>query len=308
MNSYQSLEDAARQACESIGVDFKSVPADGRFHAADIADDHHGKNDGRIKIFPDRQGGIVWNFKSGQKQLFFLNNHNAGTSTTQEERQRIKAEQEKRRLEIKTKQDKAAHRARAIWQSAKPAPPDHPRLIRKRHKPFMARVGCWTRNIQDENGNRKKLVIDNCLLLPLYNERGNLRNIQGIFPEDSPELGRSKDFMPGAELSSMFSWIGEKTQDICLSEGFSTGATIHQETGCRTYIAYSANNLLNVARIIRRHLPDAKIIVCADNDKSGTGQKYANEAALVVDGLVAMPPILGMDFNDYAAHLQDANQ
>ena len=52
--SMQHIEDACRTACENIGVVYKSVPPDGVFHVADLADDHKGKNDGRIKIFQDR--------------------------------------------------------------------------------------------------------------------------------------------------------------------------------------------------------------------------------------------------------------
>ena len=61
-----------------------------------------------------------------------------------------------------------------------------------------------------------------------------------------------------------------------------------------------------MAQTIRKRLPDTKIILCADNDKSGVGLEKATEAAKAVDGLVCMPPILGMDFNDYAIYLQDA--
>jgi putative DNA primase/helicase len=57
--SFQSIEQACRAACASIGVEFQAVPADGRFHTADLADDPRGKNDARIKVFPDRQGGLV---------------------------------------------------------------------------------------------------------------------------------------------------------------------------------------------------------------------------------------------------------
>ncbi len=41
-----------------------------------------------------------------------------------------------------------------------------------------------------------------------------------------------------------------------------------------------------------------RLIICADNDESGTGQEKAKEAAAAVGGLVAMPHEAGQDFND----------
>jgi hypothetical protein len=69
--SQQSIEEACRIACLSIGVDYKIVPADGLWHCANLTGDHHGKNDARIKVFVDNQGGIVHNWKSNEQQSFF---------------------------------------------------------------------------------------------------------------------------------------------------------------------------------------------------------------------------------------------
>lgn len=46
----QSLEESSRNACISIGVDYKDVLADGRFHSADLIDDPRGRGDGHIKM------------------------------------------------------------------------------------------------------------------------------------------------------------------------------------------------------------------------------------------------------------------
>ena len=93
----QTIEAACRNACESIGVDYKPVPTDGLFHTADLTGDHKGKNDGRIKIFQDRQGGIAWNHKSGVKQTFFINRL-AGEPTPQVDHEHIQREQQRRQL------------------------------------------------------------------------------------------------------------------------------------------------------------------------------------------------------------------
>lgn len=303
----QSLEDAARTACQEIGVDFKHVPQDGQFHAANLTDDHKGRGDGRIKIFPDGQGGIVSNWKSGEQRSFFINGGNSGASMSDEERARIKAEQEKRKRETKAKQNKAASKAQAIWAAAKPAPVDHPYLTKKQVKPYGVRIADWEKRVFDD-GQWNKIVVKNSLLVPLFNSSGVLRNLQAIFPENHPELDRNKDFLPGAELAGLFWWVGTRSETVCICEGFATASTVHAETGWRVYIAFTANNLLSVGKTIREHLPEAKIIFCADNDlktKGNPGLTKANEAAEAVGGLVAVPLING-DFNDYHLHLQGA--
>jgi putative DNA primase/helicase len=302
-----SLDTAAHEACAAVGVEFKHVPADGLFHSANLIDDHRGRGDGRIKFFPDRQGGIVWNHKTGEQKAFFVD-RKGGAPISTTERERIRAEQERRERERKARQDKTAKRAASIFKASELAPLDHPYLIKKCIRAHGARVADWIRLYQDGAGKHQKLTIKNTLLIPMYNEHGKLRNLQGIFPKESPELGRGKDFLPGGELSGLFWWIGEKSDPVCIAEGLATSATIHEETGYRVYIAFTANNLLAVGRIVRKYLPDVKIIFTADNDlntKNNPGLTKATEAAAAVDGFVSFPPIAG-DFNDYVIQMQEA--
>jgi putative DNA primase/helicase len=302
------LDSAGQAASAAVGVIYKDVPADGRYHPADLIDDPRGRGDGRIRVFPDRQGGCVWNHKTGEKQYFFVFRKDAGAPISAEERQRIKAEQERRKRERKARQDKTAQRAVSTFRPAQLAPADHPYLLKKHLKSaYGARQADWCRSFKDGSGKFQRLIIEKTLLIPMYNELGQLRNLQGIFPQESPELGRGKDFLPGGELSGLFWWIGAKGDTVCVAEGFATSATIHEETGYRVYIAFSANNLLAVGQIVRKHMPDVKIIFCADNDlktQDNTGLTKATEAAAAVDGFVAFPPIAG-DFNDYAIQQQE---
>lgn len=185
---------------------------------------------------------------------------------------------------------------------------EQPYLIKKHlNDSHGARVTSWTRLYQDASGKHQKLEIENTLIIPMYNEVGKLRNVQAIFAAEVPELGRNKDFLPGGELTGLFWWVGnEKTNPVLVAEGFATAVTLHEETGYRAYIAFSANNLLAVGQIIRKHLPDVKIIFAADNDEKTPGNPglaKATEAAAAVDGFVAVPPVAG-DFNDYSMYLR----
>ncbi len=304
--SLQPIEDACCTACEAIGVIYKCVPADGLFHVADLADDHKGKNDARIKIFQDRQGGIVWNHKSGQRESFFVNDSRGGSGEPlpQAQRECIQREQQCRQAEQQKRQDKAARKAQAIWEAAKPAPADHPYLLRKQIKPHGLRIGRWERSIQDDQGKFHKLIIDDVLLVPMFDADGSLRSLQAIFKETHPELDRDKDFLPGAGIAGLFGWIGAKSNPVFVAEGYATAASLHEDTDCRVYIAFSAGNLMAVGKIIRTHLPDTGIIFCADNDENTLGNPgvtRANEAAAEVGAKVYIPPMAG-DYNDWAIY------
>lgn len=297
----QTIEDACRAACLSIGVEFKHVQFDGNWHTANLLDDQRGKNDGRIKVFPDGLGGIVWNHKSGDKQTFFISQQSCETLPPVD-RDHIRRQQRKRQTEEKNKHDRAAKRAVAILQASSPAPANHPYLVKKQVKPHTLRAGKWQRVISAENGSRKTLTIDSCLLLPLYNSNGEIRSLQAIFPEKHPILERDKDFLPSGGLAGLFWWLGSRSDKVLICEGFATAATLHEETGYRVYMAFTANNLLAVGRIVRSKLPNADIVFCADNDTKTIGNPgvtKANEAAADVGGVVSVPPVHG-DFNDYA--------
>lgn len=303
------LEQAAQEACVEVDAEYKDVPHDGLFHTINVINDPRGKNDCRLKFFSDGQGGIVWNHKTGERKIFFINTK-TGVNISKEEKARIDAEKARRKAELIAKQSKAAKEAQRKYASALLAPPDHPYLLKKHIQPYFTRQADWEKWVLGEDDKWKKIIIKDVLLIPIFNTDGVIRNIQALFPAIPPELERNKDFLSKAELSGLFSWVGDKTDTVCIAEGVATAFTVHEETGWRVYIAFTANNLLSVAKTIRKHLPEAKIILCADNDentKGNPGLTKATEAAAAIDGLVAVPPING-DFNDYAIYLQDASQ
>lgn len=304
--AYQDIENACRQACEHIGVDYKPVAADGAWHVANLTNDHKGKDDARIKLFPDRQGGMIWNHKTGERQTFFVNRFQPGETLSAEERARIEAERLRRENTIRERHQKAAKRARLLWDAARPAPENHPYLARKHIQAHGARVATWERLIQQENRKHARLAIENALLVPLCNAAGAIRSIQAIFPEKCPALDRDKDMLAGGGLAGLFWWIGAKSDTVLIAEGFATAATLHEETRHRVYIAFTANNLVSVGELLREKLPDAELIFCADNDANTPGNPgltKATEAAQAVGGKVAVPPVPG-DFNDYAVFLK----
>jgi hypothetical protein len=136
-------------------------------------------------------------------------------------------------------------------------------------------------------------------MVPLMDMDGNLRSLQYISADGS------KLYHSGGEAGGMSWQIGAGDGPIYICEGFATAATVHAITGKRVAVAYSASNLVTVSGHLRDRHPQADLVVVADNDVSGTGQKYADQAAAKHGCRVIIPPVTG-DVNDYAQSGYDA--
>jgi len=306
--TFASIEDAARAALAELGLLPPNAFEIDKFQVVDAEEGRRGNGAGRIKVFGDGKGGFAQNWRTGQRRSFFLDGEHTGKPKplSKKERARIEKERKLRQAEEAAKKDQAAKRALAIWQAAAPAPANHPYLIKKQIKPHGARLGRWRRVIQDKYGNRATLTIENALLLPLFDAAGTIRSLQAIFPAKHPILNRNKDFLAAGGLAGLFWWLGPRPtrpdSTVLIAEGFATAATLHEETGLRVYLAFTAGNLLAVGRIVRQKLPEADIVLAGDNDintEGNPGLSKATEAAGDVAGRVAVPPICG-DWNDYA--------
>lgn len=185
-----------------------------------------------------------------------------------------------RDAEMERRREVAAATVETIWASAQPASPDHPYLQRKGISAHGARV-----------------TGDGRLVVPLYSQDGTLSSLQYIAHDGS------KLFHPGSQTSGKFWMLGTMDEPgaLFVAEGFATAATIHETTGRPCVVAYSANNLVPVTGILREMYGAAQdIVIVADNDASGVGQRYAEQASAKYGARVVIPPIEGMDANDYA--------
>jgi len=172
----------------------------------------------------------------------------------------------------------------AIWSSAQSAHPDHPYLKRKGIQPHGARI-----------------TGDGRLIVPLFDKDGQLSTLQYI--EALPDGKSDKKYHTGGEASGKFWMIGtlDEAGVLYIAEGFATAATIHETTGRPCVIAYSASSLVPVTGSLREMYGAGQdIVIVADHDRHGVGQKYADQASAKYGARVIIPPIEGMDANDYA--------
>ncbi len=86
---------------------------------------------------------------------------------------------------------------------------------------------------------------------------------------------------------------------LAIAEGIETALSVQQEMGFRVWACLSTSGLQNVI------LPDCvrEVVICADNDRNGAGQRAADTAADRLHHMgkrvrIALPPQAGTDFND----------
>ncbi|MFM5049804.1 primase-helicase zinc-binding domain-containing protein [Aeromonas veronii] len=137
------------------------------------------------------------------------------------------------------------------------------------------------------------------VIVPLLDGAGNLVNVELIRNEDG-----LKHTLGGGRKAGVYHRI-DGGGLVAVVEGYATGLSVQQATGATVYCAMSANNLMNVAEIVRSQNPDAEIIICGDHDlDNATGQRndstkhQTEQAALAVGGRAIFPPEAG-DWNDY---------
>ena len=234
----------------------------------------------------DLAAGFFGDWRRGITESWQASNPASLTAEQRQSRQqRLEQLQEQREAE-----EASAHAAIAVWaadawEAMHPAPADHPYLVKKRVSGSGLRV---YRGEIAVGG----LCVDGALVVPLRDMGGKIWSLEFILKDGT------KRFLAGGRKRGCFCVLGEITDTVCIAEGYATGASVHQATNLPIVIALDAGNLRPVAEAIRGKYPSTTIIICGDNDASGTGQTKAHDAAQAVDGLVAIPGTAGFDWND----------
>ncbi len=274
---FASAVDEFRGAMVDAGIEPpETIVADGVLHRFST-NGKRGDDSGWYTLHADGiAAGAFGDWRSGIRQTWHARTER---KLTQEElkahRERVEAMKSERKAEEAKRHGEAAEAARKLWSSAAPAEASHPYLQRKHIQPHGARV------------DGEDLIVPMTIA-------GEIVNLQRIRPDGE------KRFLPGGRTSGCFLTLGKPDAVIYLCEGFATGASIREATGHAVVIAFSASNLMLVAEALREKSPELRIVVAADHDVSGTGQRAALEAARAVNGRVAIPATEGNDWNDVA--------
>jgi phage/plasmid primase-like uncharacterized protein/KaiC/GvpD/RAD55 family RecA-like ATPase len=252
-----------------------------RFRSGTKGSPGHGDKPGWYLVFGDgipagrfgcwRAGmEITWRADVGRKLTEFEEMVHA---------RRINESKVLREADQKRQHQVASETVEKIWLGGVAAHPDHPYLKRK---------GIQTHGVRTTGDGR--------LMVPLYDADGTLSTLQYI------DENGGKLYHPGGQTGGKFWMLGtmDEPGTLFVAEGFATAATIHEATSRPCVVAYSASNLVPVTGTLREMYGATQdLVIVADHDSSGVGQRYAEQASAKYGARMVMPPILG-DANDYA--------
>ena len=268
-------------AIRAAGLDPPDNLTPGRFTRFPGVGKKHSNRAAWCLLFADGDGGVFGDWSTGLSEVWHSDRLWHQNPEEQEQfRRRVKVAQQQAERERVEAQAAAAGQAVEVWERAEPVT-DHPYLQRK---------GVKAHGIRQADG---------VLMIPV-------RIGEQICSAQFIDAEGEKRFLPGGRIKGCWHLIEGPGTQLVVAEGYATAASIHEATGNPVAVAFSANNLQPVAHAVLQRLVTGKlngtqkILIAADHDENGTGQKFAIEAAQAVGGLVAVPAEVG-DWNDIHA-------
>lgn len=265
-------------AMESCGV--KPIePVAGRLSSGELIrfrcdGDGKGRQNGWAILYLDaRPAGAFGNYRLGvDKKWKIGDDRTLSDAERRELREEVSRTQRQRAEERARTEEQASRDASDIWGAGRPAPTDHPYLLKKQIGPEGLRI-----------------AQDGRLLIPMYDPSGSVRNLQRIAADGS------KRFLKGARTSGLFCTIGQFTrrgERTCIGEGYATLYSIHRAAGYPCVVTFSSGNLLTIAKTWWSRRPDLEFIVCGDDDchlERNIGREAAMAAAQEIGARFAFP-------------------
>lgn len=277
-------------AIAAAGLGNPDVIPDGAVHRFHCDGDRSGTLNGWYCLYTDgTPAGVFGSWKTGITETWCAIERDQQTPEQRAHlRELIEQAREQRDQEQRQRNAKAAVKARGMMERSKPADPNHPYLTNKQVQPHGIRQ------------------IGADLLVPIYID-GGLTSVQTI------SRGGSKRFLTGGRITGGSYLIDDQTHrdELLICEGFATGASLVEHIGAAVFVAFNANNLLAVARYVRQQHPEAKIIVCADDDRwteGNPGKTKARAAALDIGGKLLIPDFNGFDLSSRPSDWNDLYQ
>lgn len=200
------------------------------------------------------------------------------------QREAIKAQRDE---EERQRHNDAATRAFTIWSEAQAASDGHPYL---KSKGVRSATGIKV-------GNDGNLIIP----MAVNNEIVSLQFIKpdGDFIVGGSPIGNKKFLFGGRRKGAWFKIEGENNE-IYVTEGYSTGASVFEATKNTVYIAFNAGNIYETASFAKNQHPEARIIIAGDDDfetEANAGRTKAEQAAQGLN-IDCVFPVGVVDFND----------
>ncbi|OGS33036.1 MAG: hypothetical protein A2218_07845 [Elusimicrobia bacterium RIFOXYA2_FULL_53_38] len=279
----------AAMADEGI-ITTDSITPDEKRHRFHVEGDRSGSKNGWYIIHSHNNVVVTGFYGCWKRDIKRTWSASAPTTLTGTERELLLKQINAACLENESRlHEHARRKAQRILGSTIEASSEHPYLQRK---------GIHTCGSQ---------LYKESLVIPLTDFDRQVHSLQFI------NQNGEKRFLGGGRTKGLFFPIGawRLSEPIYITEGFATAASVHMATGGYVLAAISAVNLMPIARLVRDQYPEARIIICADNDvwtEQNPGLRKAEAAAETISANMAVPEFFDLDtkptdFNDLA-HLE----
>jgi putative DNA primase/helicase len=286
-----SIHDAMADACRAVGIVPPARTAAGRWVPTPAEGKARSNTAGRVMIFQDQQGGVCWNWTTGEQRTFRLNSDDGQPVATRAPRRDPEAERR-----AAQEQAEVERICTAIVRACAPA--SHPYLAAKGFPQETGLVVDDLRRLIPSHDLGKAIARalpegDGPWLIVPGRIGSNLATVQIIAPD-----GGKKNLYRGKMGGAAHRIATGRETWVC--EGIATALSVRAALRllgrpATVLCAFSASNVAKVAAGI----PGS--IIAADHDKPleqlhglGTGEFYARATGL----RWVMPPELG-DWNDH---------
>ena len=244
-----------------------------------------------VAVYGDWKTGEKFEYKTKGKRT---QSDNAAIS------RRLRDAQKSSELEREKLQEGAKREAASLWSEG--GPNDRSDYLHRKSIPSL--YNCLS--VLRENGR--------VVLVPMRDSDGELWGVQSIYPEGQ------KYFLTGQRIEGLFHIVGPEselalTDVIYICEGYATATTLHQALGKPIVCAFNAQNLVHVAKDLKKKYNTSAFVICADDDQFTTrivdgeevaynpGRVYGEKAAKACAGNVIFPSFAALeskptDFND----------
>ena len=271
------IEKQIKEAMAAAGISAPaSIDMNGGLHRFDT-DEKRGKTGWYIFFGDGVPAGRFGCWRSGVEQSWRSDIGRPLTAIESMINSKRTAEAKRQRdIERETRHADASECAQSIWDSCAEVAA-HPYLHKKQIK-----------------ANGARLAPDGRLVVPVLAADNTIQSLQYI------DAGGGKMFLKNGKTTGGHYILGNLGAGVVyIAEGFATAATVHEVTGAACVVAFSGHNLASVAQTITGSLGATRdIVIVADNDNGGQGQRYAIAAGEASGCRIVTPPETG-DANDY---------
>lgn len=272
-------------------LDPAKVKTDGKWHNCKMIDNTKSKMAGCYIVYPN--SGIAqfktWRYPD-QVEIYYPNSRN--THNNIDFSQLLKEKRQEQALSY----FKVSHQSFQKFSKIKSTKSGQSEYLNKKG------VECFGAKVD---------VIGN-LVIPFYNVKGYISTLQTIFPDGK------KIFEKGGQLAGCFHKIGFSGITECYSdviyigEGFATMASVFMAMQKPCIVAANCGNLLPVLGNLVVLYPDAKFVICADNDKNNSrgnpGVENAKNCQTKHQCKIVIPDFGQIDHNDELSDFNDLHK